>query len=144
MKAKLREDRQEAMGPNDIWAMDFVHDQLAAGKKLRILTIVDIHSRFSPATDPCFIYRDHAGCKSPSKYGMLFQYIHSPESEILARTVAALAPTPAASLNRQVFQNVALQNSEEALLSLRLCFLVLFHSAAAVSSPTSMPKLSIG
>jgi putative transposase len=29
VKAKLREDRQEAVGPNDVWAMDFVHDQLA-------------------------------------------------------------------------------------------------------------------
>lgn len=34
VKAKLREDRQEAVGPNDVWAMDFVHDQLAMGKKL--------------------------------------------------------------------------------------------------------------
>ena len=57
VKAKLREDRQEAVGPNDVWAMDFVHDQLAMGKKLRILTIVDTHSRFSPATDPRFAYR---------------------------------------------------------------------------------------
>ncbi|GGM16778.1 hypothetical protein GCM10011534_43410 [Pseudooceanicola nanhaiensis] len=44
VKAKLREDRQEAVGPNDVWAMDFVHDQLAMGKKLRILTVVDTHS----------------------------------------------------------------------------------------------------
>ncbi len=29
VKAKLRDDRQEAVGPNDVWAMDFVHDQLA-------------------------------------------------------------------------------------------------------------------
>ena len=43
VKAKLREDRQEAVGPNDVWAMDFVHDQLALGKKLRILTVVDTH-----------------------------------------------------------------------------------------------------
>jgi putative transposase len=57
VKAKLREDRQEAVGPNDVWAMDFVHDQLATGKKLRILTIVDTHSRYSPATDPRFAYR---------------------------------------------------------------------------------------
>lgn len=57
VKAKLREDRQEAVGPNDVWAMDFVHDQLAMGKNLRILTIVDTHSRFSPATDPRFAYR---------------------------------------------------------------------------------------
>ncbi len=57
VKAKLREDRQEAVGPNDVWAMDFVHDQLAMGKKLRILTIVDTHSRFCPAADPRFTYR---------------------------------------------------------------------------------------
>jgi len=57
VKAKLREDRQEAVGPNDVWAMDFVHDQLAMGNKLRILTIVDTHSRFCPADDPRFSYR---------------------------------------------------------------------------------------
>jgi len=37
--------------------MDFVHDQLATGKKLRILTIVDTHSRYAPATDPRFTYK---------------------------------------------------------------------------------------
>lgn len=57
VKAKLREDRQEAAGPNEVWAMDFVHDQLATGRKLRILTVVDTHSRFCPATDPRFSYR---------------------------------------------------------------------------------------
>lgn len=57
VKAKLREDREEAAGPNDIWAMDFVHDQLAMGKKLRILTVVDTHSRFCPVVDPRFSYR---------------------------------------------------------------------------------------
>ena len=57
VKAKLREDRQEAVRPNDVWAMDFVHDQLALGKKLRILTIVDTHSRLCPAVDTRFTYR---------------------------------------------------------------------------------------
>ena len=57
VKAKLREDRCEALAANEIWAMDFVHDQLATGRKLRILTIVDIFSRFSPAIDPRFSYR---------------------------------------------------------------------------------------
>jgi putative transposase len=57
VKAKLREDRQEAVEPNDVWAMDFVHDQLATGKKLRILTIVDTHSRYCPVVDPRFSYR---------------------------------------------------------------------------------------
>jgi putative transposase len=35
----------------------FVHDQLATGRKLRILTVVDTFSRFSPSIDPRFSYR---------------------------------------------------------------------------------------
>jgi putative transposase len=31
IKAKLRDDRQAAIHPNQTWAMDFVHDQLAPG-----------------------------------------------------------------------------------------------------------------
>ena len=37
--------------------MDFVHYQLATGRKLRILTIVDTFSRFSPALEPRFTFR---------------------------------------------------------------------------------------
>jgi len=37
--------------------MDFVHDQLATGRKLRILTIVDTFSRFSPALEARFTFR---------------------------------------------------------------------------------------
>ena len=55
VKAKLREDRQEAIGPNDVWAMDFVHDQLATGRKLRILTVVDTHSRLAPGARPAVL-----------------------------------------------------------------------------------------
>jgi len=57
VKAKLRDDRTEAVGPNDVWAMDFVHDQLATGKKLRVLTMVDTFSRYVPALDVRFSYR---------------------------------------------------------------------------------------
>lgn len=67
MKAKLREDRQEAAGPNEVWAMDFVHDQLATGKKLRVLTIVDTHSRYCPATDPRFAYRGEDIVQTPER-----------------------------------------------------------------------------
>jgi putative transposase len=31
---------------NETWAMDFVHDQLATGRKLWVLTIIDTFSRF--------------------------------------------------------------------------------------------------
>jgi len=57
VKAKLRDDRQVATHSNETWAMDFVHDQLATGRKIRILTVVDTFSRFSPATDPRFSYK---------------------------------------------------------------------------------------
>ena len=57
VKAKLRDDRAEAVGPNDVWAMDFVHDQLATGRKIRVLTVVDTFSRYVPALDARFSYR---------------------------------------------------------------------------------------
>ena len=57
VKAKLREDRRNATQPNETWAMDFVHDQLAMGRKMRVLTVVDTFSRYAPAIDPRFSYR---------------------------------------------------------------------------------------
>ncbi|ORE91080.1 integrase catalytic subunit [Stappia sp. 22II-S9-Z10] len=54
VKAKLREDRTAAVRPNDVWAMDFVHDQLATK---RVLTVVDTFSRYCPALDARFSYR---------------------------------------------------------------------------------------
>ena len=57
VKAKLRDDRRAASKSNEIGAMDFVHDQLATGQKIRVLTVVDTFSRFSPVIDPRFSYR---------------------------------------------------------------------------------------
>ena len=57
VKAKLRDDRQVATRPNETWVMDFVHDQLATGQKLRVLTVVDIFSRFSAVLEARFSYR---------------------------------------------------------------------------------------
>jgi putative transposase len=37
--------------------MDFVHDQLATGTKLRALTIIDIFSKLSPAIVPRLTFR---------------------------------------------------------------------------------------
>jgi putative transposase len=37
--------------------MDFVHDQLATGRRLRVPTIVDTFSRFSPALEPRVSFR---------------------------------------------------------------------------------------
>lgn len=57
VKAKLREDRTPATRSKETCAMDFVHDQLAAGRKIRVLTVVDTFSRFSPVVDPRFSYK---------------------------------------------------------------------------------------
>lgn len=57
VKAALRADRAPPSRSNEVWAMDFVHDQLETGRKVRILTVVDAFSRFSPAIDARFTYR---------------------------------------------------------------------------------------
>ena len=57
VRAKLREDRKDATRPNETWAMDFVHDQLATGRKIRVLAVVDTFSRYVPIIDPRFNYR---------------------------------------------------------------------------------------
>ena len=75
VRAKLREGRCLATRPNETWAeqpkvptprcgvgmaaegMDFVHDQLATGQKLRVLTVVDTFTRFCPTLDPRFGYQ---------------------------------------------------------------------------------------
>jgi len=36
---------------------DFVHDQLATGRKIRILTVVDTFSRYVPVLDARFRYK---------------------------------------------------------------------------------------
>lgn len=54
VKAKLREDRKDAAAPNDVWAMDFVHNQLATGQMICILAVVDIFSRYFPVLDARF------------------------------------------------------------------------------------------
>jgi putative transposase len=45
----LRPARVEAQAPNEHWSMDFVSDQLADGRRFRVLTLVDNVSRVSPA-----------------------------------------------------------------------------------------------
>ena len=57
VKEKLRADRTEPTHSNHVWAMDFVHDQLATGRKIRVLTVVDTFSRFSPVVDARCSYK---------------------------------------------------------------------------------------
>jgi putative transposase len=54
--AKVRSDRTPPLAPNEVWAMDFLSDQLFDGRKIRILTIVDAFSKLAPAINVRFRY----------------------------------------------------------------------------------------
>jgi putative transposase len=49
--AKLRQPKQLALEVNEIWSMDFVADALFDGRKLRMLTVVDLFTRECLAID---------------------------------------------------------------------------------------------
>ncbi len=46
-----RQERFKPTGPNQVWAMDFVSDQLCDGRRFRSLTVVDIYTRESMAIE---------------------------------------------------------------------------------------------
>jgi putative transposase len=63
--AAVREQPPVLTAPNQSWAMDFMHDVLADGSKIRLLTIVDMFSRESVALEVDF------GFKSPQVVDIL-------------------------------------------------------------------------
>ena len=59
VSAKLRDDRIDAIRPNQCWSMDFMADELFDGRRLRLLTIVDNFSRVSPFIGVGFSYKGY-------------------------------------------------------------------------------------
>ncbi len=57
VSAKVRDDRTQAIRPNQCWSMDFMADQLIDGRRIRVLTIVDNFSRVSPLIGVDFRYK---------------------------------------------------------------------------------------
>jgi putative transposase len=49
--AVLRVERPTPTTPNQYWSMDFVHDELVRGRRMRCLTLVDHFSRECPAIE---------------------------------------------------------------------------------------------
>ncbi len=49
---RYRQGRPGAAVANEVWAMDFMSDQLFDGRPIRILTVVDIHTREGLSTHP--------------------------------------------------------------------------------------------
>ena len=57
VKAKLRDDRRLAVRAHETWAMAFVHEQLASGRELPVLTVVDTLTRHALAIVPRLSFR---------------------------------------------------------------------------------------
>lgn len=55
--AAHREQRNPTTGPNQRWAMDFVHDTLSGGQTIRVLAVIDVHTR------ECLVLRAARGFK---------------------------------------------------------------------------------
>ena len=54
-KRRVVVERRETIkpaGPNQVWSLDFVADQLADGRRFRALTVVDVYTRESLAIEP--------------------------------------------------------------------------------------------
>lgn len=52
-----QEKAAKTSGGNQVWAMDFMADQLFNGQRLRFLTIVDAYSKLCPAIGVGFSYK---------------------------------------------------------------------------------------
>lgn len=63
--AVVRQPRVAATAPNEIWSMDFMHDRLSSGRKIRLLTVVDAFSR------ECVALEVAHGFKSPDVIAVL-------------------------------------------------------------------------
>lgn len=46
-----REVRIKPSRPNQVWSLDFIHDQISGEQKYSILTVVDVYSREGFATE---------------------------------------------------------------------------------------------
>lgn len=55
--------------PNQAWVMHVVHDRLATGPKLRMLTNIDTFSRYAPALAPRSTFRGVDGVEVPARVG---------------------------------------------------------------------------
>jgi putative transposase len=48
----IRRARPEPTGANQSWSLDFMHDALVSGRRLRIFTLIDVHTRECLALKP--------------------------------------------------------------------------------------------
>jgi putative transposase len=57
--ATARQGQPEVRSPNQRWAMDFMHDRLADGRLLRVLTVIDVFTREALAVEARPSFRGH-------------------------------------------------------------------------------------
>ena len=54
---RIRQGRPEVGGPNEVWSLDFMADQLFDRRPFRILTVLDVHTREALSTAPKASFR---------------------------------------------------------------------------------------
>ena len=57
--AVVRRQPEKASRPNERWAMDFMHDEFADGRKFRVLTVIDVFTRECLALEARRSFRGH-------------------------------------------------------------------------------------
>ena len=60
VSAAHRAERTVVTAPNAVWSMDFVSDALFDGRRLRALTLLDVHTREALAIELLFRQGDRA------------------------------------------------------------------------------------
>ncbi len=63
--AVRREHRRVTSRPNERWAMDFVHDTLSGGQTVRVLAVIDVHTR------ECIVLQSGRGFRGEQVAGIL-------------------------------------------------------------------------
>jgi putative transposase len=66
---RYRQGRLAIGEPNEIWAMDFMSDRLFDGRPVRILTVVDCHTRESLSLTPKANFRAYQVTEGPGRPG---------------------------------------------------------------------------
>ena len=67
-QVKLREEIIPVIKPNQVGSMGFVFDELSTGKKLKLLTVVDLYSRESPIIGVRFNFKSIHVVNAPRAY----------------------------------------------------------------------------
>ena len=119
--------------------MDFVHDQLATGRKFRILTVVDTWSRYVPAIDARYSYRGEDVVQTMERiyaqtgYPKMIRVDQG--SEFISRDLELWAYANGVTLASPVRHRERPENSNRQWSRLGSCLFILGHTVSGQREP---------